>query len=324
MAEIGPAAPDPGGRLELADRVGQRLIRVTALTIPGVEQHRSTFSTITGSGYPKADVDMAQRRPAVHTEVAIRWPTPVFDTAQQVQEQVRAELERLTGARPKRVDVVVSDVLPAIARRVDNDDESRAAADDSTATQPLDDAAGAAGRARGVRATPGAALPAAVFAVCLLALAAIALHDLVIGWDWASGDQWFAAAARWLGRLSWQSWMLPAAIAAVVVGLWLAWLTVAPRRRTHLALAGQTRWAAEYLRPQDLAMHCGAIARDIEGVESARATATFRKVTVRLKTDPRGDAERATTELRHRLSDELAAFVREPKLLVKSSPYREE
>lgn len=317
MAECTPTADDPGGRLTIADTAGQRLVRIAALKVAGVEPRRGTFGAITGRGLPKADVDMAVRRPAIRSDIAVRWPAPAFDVARRVQTEIREELTAMADIDPRRVDVAVGAVLPVLARRVDDD------TDDPAIAEMAHQGWKSERRARGVRAIAGAAVPATVLAVGLLAVAAIALHDLIIGWNWASGDQWCAAAMRWVGRLSWQSWMLPAAIGSVIVGLWLGWLAIAPRRRTHLSLSTCPFGAAMYLRPTDLALRCSAVARDVDGVDGARTTVGPRKVTVKVQTDTRSNTGAAENAVRRRVSAELAGLTRVPRLVVKSAPTRE-
>ncbi|WP_018180707.1 DUF6286 domain-containing protein [Jongsikchunia kroppenstedtii] len=306
-------ARDPGGQLVLSDRVGRHVARIAALKVAGVEQHRGTLGAIVGNGRPRTEVDMSERRPEVLADIAIRWPAAAFDTAQDVQAHVAAEFARVIGTSPKRVDVIVSEVLPVTPRRVDTDEDA-----DAVEAPSSDETSGRARRARGVRAAPGAALPAAVIAIGLLALAAIAIHDLVIDWGWAAGDQWSATAARWIGDLTWHAWMLPTAIAAVVIGAVLGWLAVAPRRRTHLSTGERTSWSSAYLRPQDLAVHAAAVARDIDGVDAARVTAGSRTITARIQLSADRDADDVGSELRRRLSQDLAVLAKTPNLVVKT------
>lgn len=315
MADADGTDFDPGGQLVLEDRVGECVARVAALSVPGVERRRGALGVITRGGRPKALAKMTPRRPEVYLDIAVRWPAAAFAAAEDVQSRVADEFARVVGVTPRRVDVAVGEILPALPTRVDTEYESPstdASSSDASSSEPQPERR----RDRRVRAVPGSALSSAVLAIGLIALAAIAVHDLVVGRHGSDGPQWFAAASRWIGRLEWHQWMLPAAIGLVVVGVLLLWLSVAPRRVTHIAFDGQTSRSATYLHRGAIAGHAGAVARDIDGVDAARATAGRRKVSVRLVLHPDVDEQDVKHELQQRLSGELARLTGSRRLVV--------
>ncbi|MFW0792542.1 Asp23/Gls24 family envelope stress response protein [Gordonia sp. CPCC 205515] len=111
------------GTLTIDDRVGEKIAVRTALGVDGVIEHRSKLGALLsgstpgrammGSDYPSASIDMSSVAPHVAMNIAVRWPAPVTAICQRVRTEVAAELERLTGIRPERVDVSIAAVVPA-------------------------------------------------------------------------------------------------------------------------------------------------------------------------------------------------------------------
>ena len=79
--------------------------------------------------------------------------------------------------------------------------------------------------------------------------------------------------STWVAELHWQGWMLPAGIAAMVLGLVLVYTAVVPTSRTHLAL-GSDAGPVVWLRPTDVARMCSAHAGTVAGVHSVHTTWT--------------------------------------------------
>ncbi|WP_238419879.1 DUF6286 domain-containing protein [Gordonia sp. 'Campus'] len=124
-------------------------------------------------------------------------------------------------------------------------------------------------------ALPGAAIAGAALGLAFLALGAVAVRDIAVSAAWLDGRAWSLTAAEWIAGLQWQNWMWPAAIGAILLGLILLWVAVRPRRRTHLALAGDGMWT----RPGDVARRCSAAISDLPGVLDADTVVTRRKLT---------------------------------------------
>ncbi|SIS22439.1 DUF6286 domain-containing protein [Williamsia sterculiae] len=114
-------------------------------------------------------------------------------------------------------------------------------------------------------ANPGSVYLGLLSGVALLALAAIALRDLIVKAGWVDGSGWLANAFGWFSRLTWQSWMWVPAVALVIVGLGVLWVAVKPRRTTHVQVYANTIWT----RRVDLARRASAAARGVDGVETA-------------------------------------------------------
>ncbi|MFW0785094.1 DUF6286 domain-containing protein [Gordonia sp. CPCC 206044] len=148
------------------------------------------------------------------------------------------------------------------------------ATDETVATGTADTTSG---KVFAPAANPGAAIVGTVLGMAFAALAVIAVRDLIVRAGWLGGEGWLAAAARWVADLRWWAWMWPAAIAAVIVGSMFLWLAVAPRKRTHLSLAGhQVMWT----RRGDVARRCSAVVSELPGVEHATTVVGRRTVKV--------------------------------------------
>ncbi|MFW0792056.1 hypothetical protein [Gordonia sp. CPCC 205333] len=132
---------------------------------------------------------------------------------------------------------------------------------------------------RAPAANPAAILVGALTGLGFLALAGVAVHDLIIRAGWVAGTEWLGAATGWVDRLTWQSWMWPAAIGLIIVGLGLLWLSIRPRRKEYSAISGgRGLWT----RRSDIARRCSSVAAQKSGSASASTVVGRRKVTVTL------------------------------------------
>jgi len=127
-AALGTAAPalspeaanpsDPGsrGRLILDDRVGEKVAERAALDVDGVIESDGKGGSVLNAinplsdGYPSASTDMSQTAPIITLTIAVRWPCAVASVCAEVRDHVAAEVTRLTGVRPSRVDVTVAEI----------------------------------------------------------------------------------------------------------------------------------------------------------------------------------------------------------------------
>ncbi|MCG7632555.1 Asp23/Gls24 family envelope stress response protein [Gordonia McavH-238-E] len=132
MAEQHTGGPAPGGgpsggvsppgTLTIADRVLEKVAARAALDIPGVVRHRGGVGSVLGpvgerSSLPTASIHAGGTR--ITLSLALEWPCAVAEVSRRTRDHVAAEVERLTGVVPLRVDVTVSKFEPrqAIRRR---------------------------------------------------------------------------------------------------------------------------------------------------------------------------------------------------------------
>ncbi|MGV9713571.1 DUF6286 domain-containing protein [Gordonia sp. NPDC003424] len=137
-------------------------------------------------------------------------------------------------------------------------------------------------------AMPSATWPGLLVGIALLALAAIAVRDLLVDIGWLSGEQWIRAALDRVAAIRWWTWMWPVAVLAILAGLFLLWHAVRPRQRTHLSLAGyQVMWT----RRVDLARRCSAAVSEVPGVDHASTVVGRRTVRVSVNAGPDVDTD---------------------------------
>jgi uncharacterized alkaline shock family protein YloU len=117
---IGPSGDAPPGTLTVADRVLEKIAARAALDIPGVVRHRGGVGSVLGpvgerSTLPDATVHAGGAR--ITLSLALEWPCAVAEVSRRTRDHVAAEVERLTGVVPLRVDVTVTRFEPRQAIR---------------------------------------------------------------------------------------------------------------------------------------------------------------------------------------------------------------
>jgi hypothetical protein len=142
---------------------------------------------------------------------------------------------------------------------------------------------------------------AILLAVLVLAAGVVGIRDALLATGALHGSSYTRTAASYLDGLTAQGWMLPAGIAATLLGLWVLLGALRPRRRTQVRVEGTP---GAWMRPADVAKLAHDAADTIDGVVTATATATRRTVTVRVATtaqDGTPTADAVTAALHHRL-----------------------
>lgn len=114
--------PDPAdrGRLDVADRVVERVAGIAACEVSGVRSVGSGLGGVVGRQYPKVKAQVAGGHARIQLDIAVDWPVPLASTAAQVRDHVRDRLTTLVGLAVDAVDVTVATVAPATSehRRV--------------------------------------------------------------------------------------------------------------------------------------------------------------------------------------------------------------
>lgn len=161
---------------------------------------------------------------------------------------------------------------------------------------------------------PGPApVVAIVLAVALLASAVVLLREALVVFGAVGGAQWLPAAARSLPVVAPSTVMVVVGVALVLVGVWLAYLALRRRTRKAVQVSAGT---GVFTTPADVARLSSSTARDVDGVLSARSTATHRTVTVRISTT--GDPT-TTDAVRSMVTGRLSVLERAPKVRVNAS-----
>ncbi|MGB8405031.1 MAG: DUF6286 domain-containing protein [Mycobacterium sp.] len=116
---------------------------------------------------------------------------------------------------------------------------------------------------------------AVVLALILLIGGVVVLREAGVVLGWVAGTPWIGTAATALNGLHSQWWMVPIGAGALVVGAWLVFMALRPRRKTVVAVdAAGSVW----MRPSDVARLASYAASTVPGVEVLQSQATRRKV----------------------------------------------
>ncbi len=111
------ALPDPAerGRLDIAERVIERLATIAAGEVPGVRRVGSGLEGVVGRQYPNVRAEVAGGHARVRVDIAVVWPAPLGRTAAAVRDRVRDQLQSLAGMTVDAVDVTVATVTQPAA-----------------------------------------------------------------------------------------------------------------------------------------------------------------------------------------------------------------
>ncbi|MEI7056519.1 DUF6286 domain-containing protein [Nocardioides sp. CCNWLW239] len=130
---------------------------------------------------------------------------------------------------------------------------------------------------------------AALLALVLLALAVVAVRDLLISQGWATGSQVAPAVVDGSDGLRSSVGLAIAGGVVALLGLVLVWLAIKPGRRTHLRVTGD---ADLWLSPGAVAALAQETADRLPGVMSADSSrSTRRRIVVDIVAAPRDAAD---------------------------------
>ncbi|MGX7693819.1 DUF6286 domain-containing protein [Gordonia polyisoprenivorans] len=168
----------------------------------------------------------------------------------------------------------------------------------------------AGGKVFAPAAYPGAAIVGSLIGLLFLGLACVGIRDLIVYAGWIDGTRWTTNTADWITRSTWQDWMWPVAVICVIVGLWLVWLAVKPRRRTHVPLGDfEVMWT----RRGDMARRASAALLTVPGVEHATTVVTRRRAKVTVTAS--GGVDEQT--MRDRVAEALAPVKHPPRVVIR-------
>ena len=139
-----------------------------------------------------------------------------------------------------------------------------------------------------------------VLAVLLAALGVLLIRDALIAFDVLPGAALLPATLDRLNGWTAEWWMVPAGVAAALLGLWLVVTALRPRSRKTVPVTSAT---GVFLRTRDIARLASDAAEEVDGVVSATSTASRRAVTVVVRsTATAGIVEGVTDAVTRRLS----------------------
>ncbi|MDX6283119.1 MAG: hypothetical protein QOH03_4190 [Kribbellaceae bacterium] len=156
--------------------------------------------------------------------------------------------------------------------------------------------------------TPAAVPVGIIGAIALGLLGAAAIRDALQALDVVKGDSWSGSLADRVKLIEPAEWMVPAGIAAVLIGLWFLVAALKPRRTTQWQIGDSSVW----IRPKDAARLAAGTASEHGSVLSATTSARRRRITVDAVTTT--DAAQVGEELEAAITSRLAALSRPPRI----------
>lgn len=119
----------------------------------------------------------------------------------------------------------------------------------------------------------------AVLALVLVAVGVAGIRDALVAIGAVEGEPWIDSVVDTVDGWQPQFWLGPAGIALVLLGVWLILVALRPRSRTGVAVRAAT---GVFLRTGDVERLAARAASDVDGVLSARSSASHRKVEVQV------------------------------------------
>jgi len=276
-AETSPDVVERGS-LTIAHRVFERIAAVAASEVAGVGPAQGNHaSQLLGRGMPRASAELAGSHVHLETTVPLRWPSTAPGVATAVRDHVGARVAELTGHVVDRVDVELGDTV-RMGGRVRSGDPVTPA----PARVPTGPAA--------------AAVVGILVPLVLIGAGVLAVRDALIRSGSTGGSPLLPRGGRWIAGITPGSLLLGLSVAAVVVGLVLLLLGVKRRSRPDLVLDAPV---PIHLHSGDVARVAAATADQVDGVRSARATATGSRIRVTVHTtgDNQQIADAVTSEV---------------------------
>jgi hypothetical protein len=159
-------------------------------------------------------------------------------------------------------------------------------------------------------AAPAAVPVGIVSALGVMAVGAVGVRETLVSTGVVSGSSWLERLFGTAEVLRPGAWMIPVGIGALLLGLWILFATLKPRKATHLAVG--ERGAGVWIRRRDAARLAAESARAIDSVTGAKAAAKRRKLRVSVTTF--GDADRVHEELAATMHQRLQAITPTPRV----------
>lgn len=281
------------GRLDIAQRAVERIAEITARRHGAVVRR----DAVLGRGLPKACAAIAGRRTRVEVRVAAAWGRPLSEVATEVRQAVTTDIERFTALGVDRVDVEITSV------------ETTQTSTNPAGSHQDGDLPAAA---RSPVAGPAAGAVGVVAAVVLIVLGAVGVAEMLRSVGLLRGEvirpDWFG----WTAVLEPTSWLRPAGVAAVVIGLVLLVIAVKPRRRTHLAVQGPD--TIVWIGAADAARLAAESATGLDSVTAASVVARRRRLDATVTTF--GDPARVRDEVRTSIAERLRTVSPQPRVRI--------
>ena len=120
-----------------------------------------------------------------------------------------------------------------------------------------------------------------LWSLLLIGLGAVGIRDALVYADVIDGDPWVESLAKSVDKVSPADWMVAAGVGAILVGVVLVVVALRPRPRTALRVQART---GIFISPKGIARLAEGTAERVNGVDTAEAAATLKRVTVTIST----------------------------------------
>lgn len=212
------AEPGERGSLTVLDRAIERIADASLTRTSGIVSGGGAF----GRRPSRVKVTQEGRVVRAAADCTVSWPRPAVAVADDLRRDIARGMTD-SGLHAESVDVRVSDFAAPGDR--DLVASAGSTADLLPAPRPL--------------AAPAATPWALLWTLALLAGAAVLIRDALVMWNAVPGEPWTATALDYLDGLGPQSWMVPAGIAAAVLGV--------------LMILASLKWRGRRYRPSGIA-----------------------------------------------------------------------
>lgn len=162
------------------------------------------------------------------------------------------------------------------------------------------------------KAAPVAAFTAVIIALLLIALAVVGIHDLAVTQKWASGTSWSRTLIDGTNGVTRADWVVPLAVVALLIGLFLLFVSFRPRRATHQHVPGEDDSVDVWITPAVLAKMAKNAAEDAPGVLSAHPKTSTRRVRVSVGTIPGADRDQVVDTVQQLVGERIGGLSDRP------------
>lgn len=162
------------------------------------------------------------------------------------------------------------------------------------------------------KAAPVAAFTAVLIAVLFIALAVVGVHDLVVTQKWAAGTSWSRTVIDGTNGVTRADWVIPLAVLALLIGLFLLFVSLRPRRSTHQHVPGDQDVVDVWITPGALTKMVTKAAEDAPGVLSAHPKVSTRAVRVSVATIPDADEGQVIDTVQQLVGERIGALSDRP------------
>ena len=154
---------------------------------------------------------------------------------------------------------------------------------------------------------------AVLWSLLLVTSGSIAVRDALVLGGIVGGRSWIQQTSEYLDGRTAADWLVPAGIGCLLLALWLLVLALRPRSPSEARVHART---GVFLTKASLRRLAASAARDVDGVDTADATATLSRVRVTATTTP-DQKDEVEARLDETINQRLSALVRPPRVRVR-------